>query len=93
MAASYQPAELTLQLPAEGDVWHDGKTVTGTGTTRVLFFPPLKPGENHTFNIRLLWTKDGAAFEAERRTEVKPGRKQQVDHSGRHACRNTPGPK
>jgi len=73
MSTLQRPAELTIQLPAEGELWQDGKLVAGSGQTRTLSSPSLKPTEKYVFHVKMRWTKEGTTYEAERTTEVKPG--------------------
>jgi len=72
--ARVYPATLTLQFPAEAEVWLDGKKVSDTKKEeQVLTSPPLRMGEQHTFDVKARWIQKGKTFEAKRSVTVNPG--------------------
>ena len=64
-------AHITLQVPAGAEVWFDGKTTRQTGPTRHFYSPPLQPGKNYVYALRVRWEQDGKSVEETRRINVR----------------------
>ena len=73
------PATLSLQFPATAEVWLDGAKVKGDADTdRVLTSPVLKPGQQHTFNLKARWQSGGKTYETKRAVTLGPGDKSRL---------------
>jgi uncharacterized protein (TIGR03000 family) len=72
-------AHITLQVPAGAEVWFDGKTTKQTGPIRHFNSPPLQPGKNYVYGIRVRWTKDGKSVEETRRVNVQANDRLSLD--------------
>lgn len=44
---------LRLWVPADAQVWIDGTPTSSTGELRSYISPPLNPGENYVYNLRV----------------------------------------
>ncbi len=66
-------ASIEIQVPADADLWFDGYKSKQVGPVRKFSTPPLKPGENYAYDIRVRWTVDGAPVEQTRTVVVRPG--------------------
>src|SRR5262245_24062451 len=51
-ATSTGPANLEVPLPAEAELWVDGKKTSQTGATRKFSTPELKPGQDYAYGMR-----------------------------------------
>jgi len=64
---------LEVQVPADAEIRLDGTTTKQTGTTRLFVSPPLKAGEEYTYEVRVRWTNNGRAVEQVRQVAVHAG--------------------
>lgn len=53
------PAVITVQVPADADVWFGDWKAQATGTTRTFDSPPLTPGQRYHYEIKALWKENG----------------------------------
>jgi len=73
------PATLTLQLPASGEVWLNGKrTSESSSEEHVLTSPVLKTGERYVFDLKARWTAGGKTYETTRLVTVGTGDKSRI---------------
>jgi len=63
-----QPIHVTIQVPADAQVWFNGVKTHLTGTTRKFVSPPLAPGD-YLYEIRASW----AGQDQTRALTVHPG--------------------
>jgi uncharacterized protein (TIGR03000 family) len=52
------PVEITVHVPAGAQIWFDGRETAQTGTKRVFLSPPLEPGRDFAYEVRVQW-RDG----------------------------------
>lgn len=64
-------AHISLYLPADAQVWFDGKATKQTGTVRQYDSPELTPGKKYHYEVRVRWMKDGKPVEEKRRIEIE----------------------
>jgi uncharacterized protein (TIGR03000 family) len=69
------PAEITVVVPADAQVFFDGEPTRSTGTRRVFVSPPLEPGKAFHYDLLVRWKVDGKPVEETRRIAVKAGGK------------------
>lgn len=67
------PASLSVQIPASGDFWLDGKKVDKSGQSVVLTSPVLRQGQNYNFLVKARWSRGGKTYEAKRSVTLGPG--------------------
>ncbi|MCZ2343594.1 MAG: TIGR03000 domain-containing protein [Bacteroidales bacterium] len=67
------PAELTVLLPKDGQLWVNGVLQTQTQSQFRLKSNPLLRGTVSRFEIRARWVVDGQTFEATRTVAVQAG--------------------
>jgi uncharacterized protein (TIGR03000 family) len=64
-------AHITLHVPADAQVWFDGKETKQKGTVRQYESPKLAVGKKYHYEIRVRWMKEGKPIEEKRRIEVE----------------------
>jgi len=57
--AGKNKALLRVSLPADAELWLNGKRMTRTGTEREFITPQLQDGETYAYQIKARWTQDG----------------------------------
>jgi uncharacterized protein (TIGR03000 family) len=73
------PATLTIQFPPTSQMWMGGKAVDlDEPDEHVLTSPPLKPGAEYTFEVKLRWSRDGKTYEANRNVTLAAGAKSRL---------------
>jgi uncharacterized protein (TIGR03000 family) len=73
------PAEITILVPADAEVFFDGAATMQKGTERHFMTPALDAGKKFTYEVRARWTAGGKAVEITRTVEVTGGGKARVD--------------
>ena len=69
--ASDNRAHIWLRVPADAQVWFDGRATKQTGLLRLYDSPPLAPGKKFVYEVRVRWMKDGKPIEQNRRITVE----------------------
>jgi uncharacterized protein (TIGR03000 family) len=69
--AADNSAHISLRVPADAQVWFDGKATKQTGPVRSFNSPPLTPGKKFVYEVRVRWMKDGKPVEEKRRIKVE----------------------
>jgi uncharacterized protein (TIGR03000 family) len=64
-------AHITLNVPANAEVWFDGDKTSQTGPTREFVSPPLTPGQTYTYVVRARWTENGRPVDQTRELHVR----------------------
>jgi uncharacterized protein (TIGR03000 family) len=68
-------AYLRVHVPAEAEVWLEGKKCQQTGPVREFVSPPLAPDSRYAYEVRARWTEpDGTPVEQTQTVEVQAGR-------------------
>jgi uncharacterized protein (TIGR03000 family) len=80
-----QPVHVTVQVPADAQVWFNGVKTHLTGTTRKFVSPPMAPG-NYRYEIRASW----AGQNQTREVTVHPGDDIKVQFKGKTAPATAP---
>jgi uncharacterized protein (TIGR03000 family) len=52
-------ALIVAHLPEEARVWFEGQPTVQTGDLRLYTSPPLTPGKDYTYTVRVRWAEDG----------------------------------
>jgi uncharacterized protein (TIGR03000 family) len=68
-----RPALVHLRVPGVAKVWFDGFQTQRTGTGRTFKTPPLDEGPEHTYQIRVQWTRDGKDVTHSQEVKVHAG--------------------
>jgi uncharacterized protein (TIGR03000 family) len=66
-------AHVRLLVPAGAEVWFDGDKTSQTGSVREYVSPPLTPGRNYAYQVRVRWTEDGRPLDQTRKVTVRAG--------------------
>ncbi|HBI46225.1 MAG TPA: hypothetical protein DDY78_25735, partial [Planctomycetales bacterium] len=74
-AVSVEPDRIKLMahVPKDARVWIEDAPTTSTGVERVYKSPPLVPGKEYSYTIRVAWPEDGHWVSKEAVAQVKPG--------------------
>jgi len=60
-------------VPRDAEVWFDDTRTAQTGAVRRFISPPLQPGADYKYRIRVWWMDNGHAFANTRTVTVRPG--------------------
>jgi uncharacterized protein (TIGR03000 family) len=67
-------ARVTVRLPGpDATVWFNGARMLATGATRSFVTPPLDPGQDYHYAVKVRWMEDGQAQEQTRTLDVRAG--------------------
>jgi uncharacterized protein (TIGR03000 family) len=66
-------AHIWLRLPADAEVWVNGVKTRQGGESRYFYSPPLTPGQQYAYQMRVRWMKDGKPVEETERLLVSAG--------------------
>ena len=72
-------ASLTVRVPADAEIWFDGTKMTQTGTVHHYVTPPLTPGQEYSYLVRVRWTVAGRVFDQTQKVSFRPGQSVLVD--------------
>jgi uncharacterized protein (TIGR03000 family) len=67
------PAEMTVVVPANAEVFFDGAPTTQKGTERLFVSPALEPGKKFSYDVLARWKENGKAVERSRTVGVASG--------------------
>jgi len=65
--------QLMAHVPEDARVWIEDAPTTSTGVERVYKSPPLAPGKEYSYTIRVAWLEDGHWVSKDAVAQVKPG--------------------
>jgi uncharacterized protein (TIGR03000 family) len=75
--AARKPADarayVTLMVPEGAEVWFEGKKTTATGIVREFRSPPLDPGYQYSYDVRVRWRQKGEDMTQTRQVIVTAG--------------------
>lgn len=74
-----QAAYIQLYVPANAQVEIDGARTSSTGEARRFVSPPLTPGGNHVYSVKLTWIVQGRILTLTRAVRVQPGQETVLD--------------
>jgi uncharacterized protein (TIGR03000 family) len=66
-------AHIWLRVPENAEVWVNGAKTRQAGESRYYFSPPLAPGRQYAYEMRIRWMKDGKPVEETQRVLVSAG--------------------
>jgi len=69
------PASIVLEVPADAIVYFDGNRMKSTSTHRLFHTPPLEPGEDYYYWVRVIIEQGGKKVEEAKRVVVRAGEK------------------
>jgi uncharacterized protein (TIGR03000 family) len=54
-----EKALIVAHVPEDARIWFEDEPTNQTGTLRQFLSPPLTPGKNYTYTVRVQWPEDG----------------------------------
>jgi uncharacterized protein (TIGR03000 family) len=64
---------IRMSVPSGARVWFDGEATSQTGADREFVSPPLTPGRQYVYHVRVQWDENGKAVERNRDVTVHAG--------------------
>jgi uncharacterized protein (TIGR03000 family) len=78
--AAPQTADVEVRVPsADAQIWFGGVQTRQTGLVRQFVSPPLEPGKDYKYHVRIQWNGNGQSQEQTRTIQVRAGQLVQVD--------------
>jgi uncharacterized protein (TIGR03000 family) len=74
---------IQMQVPEGARVWFDNTPTMQTGTVRQFLSPPINPGQDYVYQIRVEWPQKGEVMNLNRRVTVRPGDRLNLDFTGK----------
>jgi uncharacterized protein (TIGR03000 family) len=78
-AARALPVTIDVTLPANAELWIEGKKMTQKGAHRKFVSPPLPPGERYTYELGAKWKDGDKEVSRTQSLDVTPGHAHVVD--------------
>ena len=72
-----------MRGPSDARIWFDGAKTSLTGRTREFTSPPLSPGREYIYRVRVEWMKDGRKVDESRSVTVHAGDRINLDFASR----------
>jgi uncharacterized protein (TIGR03000 family) len=66
-------ALIILRVPANAEVFFEGKQTSQTGRFRSFVTPALESGRDYSYEIRARWTEGGRTVEQTRKINIRAG--------------------
>jgi uncharacterized protein (TIGR03000 family) len=73
---------IDVHVPAQAEIWFDGQKTAQTGSDRRFISPPLAPGHDYSYQLRVRWVEGGSPVEQTRRLSVRAGDRINLDFPG-----------
>src|SRR5689334_3204910 len=74
-----QAVDFALTVPADAEVWFDGAKTAQGGSYREFVSPPLRPGHQYSYDIRVRWMDGGREVDRTRRVTFYAGDQVNLD--------------
>jgi uncharacterized protein (TIGR03000 family) len=71
--SSNTTASVNVRLPADAEVWFDGRKMTISGVVRRFLTPPLEPGDRYSYEVIAQWEENGQTVTRTQRVTVTAG--------------------
>lgn len=72
-------AYVVVKVPADAELWFDGKKTKATGTFRTFVTPKLETGRRYTYEVRARWREGDQEITRTRTARVEAGGEDEVD--------------
>jgi uncharacterized protein (TIGR03000 family) len=66
-------ATIHMSVPGGAQVWFDGAATAQSGADRVFVSPPLTPGREYVYHVRVQWSENNKAVERNRDVTLRAG--------------------
>jgi uncharacterized protein (TIGR03000 family) len=63
----------SVRVPADAEIWFDGKKTLQKGSLREFVSPPLAAGKRYTYTLRVRWKSQGQSVEESREVSFQVG--------------------
>jgi uncharacterized protein (TIGR03000 family) len=77
--ASDKVAHVTVNVPADAQVWFDDRPTTTTGAVRHYETPALAPSSHYAYEIRARWNDNGREVTQTQKVDIRAGASVRVD--------------
>ncbi len=76
-----EPARVIIdvKVPAQAELWIEGKKMSQTGELRRFVSPPLEPGQRYSYDFRIRWKEGSREATRVRNIDVQPGESYTID--------------
>lgn len=78
-----QPALITLFVPSDAQIWLEDAATRQQGTVREYTSPPLAPGQDYIYTVRMRRMENGRPVEETRRLNVRAGEHRSINLTGK----------
>jgi uncharacterized protein (TIGR03000 family) len=85
-------ALIGMLLPPDAEVWFGGHKVGQSGANCLFVTPPLAPGRDYSYHVRVRWEQGGQVVERAGRVTVRPGTQILLDCTRQPAAKPPPQP-
>jgi len=75
-------AQLTIQLPADAELWFGTVLTRQQGSERQFVSPPLQSGTAYVYDLRARWMENGQVVERRQQVQVRSGERVRVNFAG-----------
>jgi uncharacterized protein (TIGR03000 family) len=75
VSSAEAPVTIQVRLPEDAEMWVDGKKMAEKGSSRRFQSPPLAPGQDYVYELRVRWKEDGRTMDYTRNITVRAGDK------------------
>ena len=72
-AVDVNTVTIRLHVPSDARIWIEDAAMSQSGADRSFVSPPLTPGYDYTYHIRVRWDENGQAVERSREVKVHAG--------------------
>jgi uncharacterized protein (TIGR03000 family) len=78
-AADPNAARIEVRVPENAQLWFEGEKTSQTGRERFFVSPPLTPGKNYTYDVKVQWQENGRDVTKTKQIRVRAGGSQTVE--------------
>jgi uncharacterized protein (TIGR03000 family) len=68
------PVRLEVRVQPDAELWIEGAKTVQTGPVRLFISPPIQPGRNYTYEMKVKWMDNGQERTRTETIKVEPGR-------------------
>jgi uncharacterized protein (TIGR03000 family) len=77
-SALFDNTTITVRVPANAEVWMQGKKMSETGTERRFTLPALDPQATYDYDVRVTWSDNGRKVSDDHHLKIRAGDHQSI---------------